>query len=100
MWFKYLRKNYISRLTFRQYPFIVTNTYKLIDSCHIEMDFKIDKNKKIFSSTKEDDRILLQKLTADGFAFRYGKNKIAAERVTKELKIIEMNLLSLLIVTS
>ncbi len=74
---------------FRQYPFIVTNTYKLIDSCHIEMDFKTDKNKKIFSSTKEDDRILLKKLTADGFAFRYGKNKIAAERVTKELKIID-----------
>jgi DNA polymerase III alpha subunit len=74
---------------FREYPFIVTNTYKLIDSCNIEMDFKTDKNKKIFSSTKEDDRILLQKLTADGFAFRYGKNKIAAERVTKELKIID-----------
>jgi DNA-directed DNA polymerase III PolC len=74
---------------FRQYPFIVTNTYKLIDSCHIEMDFKTDKNKKIFSSTKEDDRILLKKLTADGFAFRYGKNKIAADRVTKELKIID-----------
>jgi DNA polymerase III alpha subunit len=74
---------------FRQYPFIVTNTYKLIDSCHIEMDFKTDKNKKIFSSTKEDDRILLKKLTADGFAFRYGKNKIATERVTKELKIID-----------
>lgn len=74
---------------FRQYPFIVTNTYKLIDSCSIEMDFKTDKNKKIFSSTKEDDRGLLQKLTADGFAFRYGKNKIAAERVTKELKIID-----------
>jgi DNA polymerase III alpha subunit len=74
---------------FRQYPFIVTNTYKLIDSCHIEMDFKIDKNKKIFSSTKEDDRVLLKKLTADGFAFRYGKNKIATETVTKELKIID-----------
>jgi len=74
---------------FRQYPFIVTNTYKLIDSCHIEIDFKTDKNKKIFSSTKEDDRILLKKLTADGFSFRYGKNKIAAERVTKELKIID-----------
>lgn len=73
---------------FRQYPFIVTNTYKLMDCCHIEMDFKTDKNKKIFSSTKEDDRILLMKLTADGFAFRYGKNKVAAERVTKELKII------------
>ncbi|NNV57275.1 DNA polymerase III subunit alpha [Limnovirga soli] len=74
---------------FRQYPFIVTNTYKLMDNCSIEMDFKTDKNKKIFSSTKEDDRILLKKLTADGFAFRYGKNKLAAERVAKELKIID-----------
>ena len=74
---------------FRQYPFIVTNTYKLMDSCTIEMDFKTDKNKKTFSSTKEDDRILLKKLTADGFAFRYGKNKIAVERVSKELKIID-----------
>ena len=75
---------------FRQYPFIVTNTYKLIDSCSIEMDFKTDKNKKTFSSTKEDDRILLKKLAADGFQFRYGKNnKVAAERVTKELKIID-----------
>ncbi len=74
---------------FRQYPFIVTNTYKLMDNCSIEMDFKTDKNKKIFSSTKEDDRILLKKLTADGFAFRYGENKLAAERVAKELKIID-----------
>jgi DNA polymerase III alpha subunit len=75
---------------FRQYPFIVTNTYKLMDSCHIEMDFRTDKNKKTFSSTKEDDRILLKKLAADGFQFRYEKNnKIAAERVTKELKIID-----------
>jgi DNA polymerase-3 subunit alpha len=74
---------------FRQYPFIVTNTYKLMESCNIEMDFKKDKNKKNFSATKEDDRVLLKKLAADGFQFRYGKNKVAAERVTKELKIID-----------
>jgi DNA polymerase III alpha subunit len=75
---------------FHQYPFMVTNTYLLMDACTIEMDFTTDKNKKNFSSTKEDDRILLKKLTADGFQFRYEKtNSIAAERVTKELKIID-----------
>lgn len=73
---------------FRQYPFMVTNTYKLMDACTIEIEFHKDKNKKTFSATPEDDKILLQKLTQDGFQFRYGNNKKARERVTKELKII------------
>lgn len=75
---------------FQDYPFIITNTFKLIDSCNIEMDFRHDKNKETFSSTKEDDRILLAKLAQDGFQFRYGKkNKAAAQRLQKELKIID-----------
>jgi DNA-directed DNA polymerase III PolC len=74
---------------FRQFPSIVTNTYKLLDGCHIEMDFKTDKNKKCFSASAEDDRILLEKLAIDGLIARYGrKNKAAWERLYKELKII------------
>jgi len=74
---------------FRQYPSIVTNTYKLLDSCTIEMDFRTDKNKKCFSASAEDDRILLEKLATDGLIARYGKkNKAAWERMYKELKII------------
>jgi DNA polymerase-3 subunit alpha len=73
---------------FKQYPSIVTNTYKLIDSCNITMDFHTDKNKKTFSYSKEDDRKLLEKLAMDGLAYRYGKNKEARARVEKELKII------------
>lgn len=30
----------------RGYPFLVTNTYKLMDSCHIQMEFFADKNKR------------------------------------------------------
>src|SRR5690606_29052310 len=75
---------------FRDYPFIITNTYKLIDACNIEMDFHSDKNKRSFSASAEDDRILLHKLATDGFVTRYGrKNKAAAERLKKELKIID-----------
>ena len=74
---------------FKAYPFMVTNTYRLMDSCNIEMDFHVDKNKKTYGGNEEDDRILLEKLATDGFLSRYSKrNKIAAERLKKELKII------------
>ncbi len=37
----------------------------------------------------DDDRVLLEKLATDGFTARYGKkNKVAEERLKKELKII------------
>ncbi len=75
---------------FKQYPFIITNTYRLMDVCGIHMDFKVDKNKKIFSASKKDDADLLRKLALEGFQSRYGKkNRKAKERVEKELEIID-----------
>jgi DNA-directed DNA polymerase III PolC len=74
---------------FKQHPFMVTNTYKLMEACEVSLDFSTDKNKKSYSASEEDDRVLLHKLAYDGFAKRYGKkNKIALERLEKELKII------------
>jgi DNA polymerase-3 subunit alpha len=37
---------------FRQYPFIITNTYRLLDACSITMRFGEDKNKKIYSASR------------------------------------------------
>ena len=74
---------------FRQYPAIITNTYRLIDACSITMDFGVDKNKQLFSASREDDRVLLEKLARDGFRFRYGANKKVKERFNKELRIID-----------
>lgn len=74
---------------FQRYPLLIVNTYKLIDACEITMKFGEDKNKKVFSATPEDDRILLEKLARDGFLLRYGANKKAAERMTRELRIID-----------
>jgi len=71
------------------YPFLVTNTYKLMDECSIEMDFGKDKTKWTYGGTKEDDRIFLEKLAQEGLKKRFGtKNKVAEERLKKELKII------------
>lgn len=75
--------------TFKQYPSLVTNTYKLLDACSIEMDFTVDKNKSVYGGSKQDDFILLEKLARAGLYRRYGrKNKIAISRLEKELKVI------------
>jgi DNA-directed DNA polymerase III PolC len=74
---------------YQQYPFMIANTYRLMDSCKIEMDFKKDKTRKTYSGSLDGDRILLEKLALDGLPARYGKNnKTALARVQKELKII------------
>lgn len=75
---------------FNQYPFIIMNTHRVAEQCSIEMDFGTDKNKKTMSATRQDDKILLSKLAHDGLEYRYGKkNRVAKERLLKELSIID-----------
>ncbi len=83
--------------SFKQYPALVTNTLQLIEACNINIELHKDKNKEIFSASKEDDRKLLEKLALDGMVQRYGKYPVMrkgpgctdpGERVRKELRII------------
>jgi DNA polymerase III alpha subunit len=75
---------------FQQYPFMIANTYKLMDVCKIEMEFHKDKTRKTYSGSLQGDKILLEKLAMDGLPARYGKrNKVALQRLQKELKIID-----------
>ncbi|PZX59624.1 DNA polymerase-3 subunit alpha [Algoriphagus ratkowskyi] len=74
---------------FRNFPGMISNTLQLIDSCEIKTELNTDKNKKHYSASKEDDRILLEKLAIEGLQYRYGNNPIAKARVIKELKIID-----------
>ncbi len=75
---------------YADYPQVLIHTLALIDSCHIEMDFKQDKNRKYFSSGgAEGDRELLRKLALEGCEQRYGRHHPEAlKRVEKELKMI------------
>lgn len=74
---------------YRHYPFIITNTLTLMEECSISMEYHTDKNKKTYSATLADDKVLLEKLAMEGAMQRYGKkNKTAIERVKKELAII------------
>src|SRR5690606_27674204 len=59
------------------------------------------KNKKTFTTSRHDDKQLLRKYTMDGFSNRYqSTDKIALERVQKELEIIDrLNFSSYFLIT-
>jgi DNA polymerase-3 subunit alpha len=75
--------------SFEYYPDILRNTERMMADCHIEFDFHSIKNKKTFTGSLYDDKVLLEKLAMDGLEYRYGKkNKEAVARVRHELGLI------------
>ncbi len=71
-------------------PQVVRNTKALLDDCTFSFDFKTIKNKKTFTGSSYDDRLLLEKLAHDGLLYRYGKNnKEAISRIKHELEVID-----------
>jgi len=78
------------RQVFQNYPEIIRSTEKLMDSCNISFDFATVKNKKLFTESAYDDKLLLEKLALDGMVYRYGNdNQEAKNRIAHELKIID-----------
>lgn len=75
---------------FSGYPDIILNTDKLTEDCTLSFDFESQKNKKIFSASRHDDKLLLEKLAWDGMIYRYGReNEEAKRRIRHELEIID-----------
>jgi len=75
---------------FGEYPWLTKNTKKLLDDCDLQFDRKSLKNKKIYSASRYDDKLLLEKLAWDGMIYRYGKhNSEAKKRIKHELEIID-----------
>ncbi len=75
---------------FEDFPRLIKNTEKLLEDCSFTFDFKSIKNKKSYTGSIYDDKLLLEKLALDGMKYRYGsKNKTALGRVQKELDIID-----------
>ena len=75
---------------FKDYPFIIRNTEELMDNCFISFDYTTVKNKKTFTKSMNEDKLLLEKLAMNGMSGRYGiENKKALQRIRYELKIID-----------
>ncbi len=76
-------------VAFADFPEILQTTKKMIDDCSITFDFKSIKNKQCFTTSRYDDKLLLEKLALDGWKYRYGNNSEALKRVYHELAIID-----------
>ncbi len=75
---------------FSENQLIIENTRKLLDDCDLQFDLESLKNKKIYSASRYDDKLLLEKLAWDGMVYRYGRNNNEAKkRVGHELEIID-----------
>ena len=86
---------------YKDFPKLIANTNRLLQQCSFDFDFKEVKNKKTFTGNRYDDKRLLFKYTMDGFGRRYDMtDKIAKERVEKELEIIDnLNFSSYFLIT-
>jgi DNA-directed DNA polymerase III PolC len=76
-------------IDFADFPEILYTTKKLLEDCSIDFDFTTSKNKKTFTKSRYDDKLLLEKLALDGWKYRYGNDPKALERVEHELGIID-----------
>ncbi|MEZ5071718.1 MAG: DNA polymerase III subunit alpha [Bacteroidales bacterium] len=77
------------RCAYEDLPHILHNTRQLLDGCRMDFDFRSVKNKKTFTGTPHDDKVLLEKLAMEGMEYRYGRhNKEALRRIRHELEII------------
>ena len=75
---------------FEMWPQVISNTRRLLSECSMVIDFDTPKNKKIYSASRYDDKLLLEKLAWDGMKYRYGtNNKVAEERIRHELEVID-----------
>ncbi|WP_316809436.1 DNA polymerase III subunit alpha [Pedobacter agri] len=83
--------------SFDRFPFIIENTQRLMDHCDLSVYFESGPqptSKNRFSYSKEGaafDQKLLRRIAYKGLVYRYGPdNKVAQERMEKELRIIEL----------
>ncbi len=82
--------NDLFKIAYEDCPEIFENTRRILDLCCIDFDFSTVKNKRIFSGSRYDDKLLLEKLAYDGMIYRYGtNNREAGKRVHHELEVID-----------
>ncbi len=60
------------RCAYDEYPAIRQNSERLLKDCWMDFDFTTVKNKKTFTGTRHDDKVLLEKLAMEGMEYRYG----------------------------
>lgn len=74
---------------FEQYPEIIDNTRRILESCEVDFKEGYDNNRKTFTGNKDDDHTLLRQIALEGCIRRFGADDhLARERTLKELDVI------------
>ncbi len=75
---------------YERIPGIIHNTHAIARSCSFDFDPKTAKNKKTFTGSYYEDKMLLETLAKGGFRDRYSlSDKVAWDRLISELEIID-----------
>ena len=70
-------------------PELIINAEAILAQCHVEFEFNVSKNKRLFTNSEEEDKQLLIKLATDGLAYRYPTPEPKVQvRFDSELKTI------------
>jgi error-prone DNA polymerase len=78
------------RIAYDEHTYLLRNTQKILDSCGIAFDYCTVKNKQLYSGSRYDDKLLLEKLAYEGMKYRYGlNNPEALRRIKHELEVID-----------
>lgn len=78
------------RIAYDDHQYILRNTKKILDSFEIDFDYTTVKNKQVYSGSRYDDKLLLEKLAYEGMIYRYGNNNTEARRrIDHELNVID-----------
>lgn len=75
---------------FCNYPGIIENTKKILSACSVEFEFGTNKNRQLFTHSKQADYQLLRKECEKGLKYRFGNpSEKVVRRMEKELKMID-----------
>ncbi len=78
---------------FSEYPFILENTERLLNSCSIHFDFskkREPQNLRTYTGSQEEDEKMIERLCQEGLPYRYeDPQKEIYDRLEKELQLIK-----------
>ncbi|WP_421977892.1 DNA polymerase III subunit alpha [Roseivirga seohaensis] len=78
---------------YRDHPYVVTNTEKLLGECSIHFDFEgenLNKNQRTYCGSPEADYQMLERLCKEGFDYRYPQpTQKILDRIQTELEVIK-----------
>lgn len=79
-----------AKTAFTHEPILLENAEEILRQCSFDLNLNVTRNKKVFTSSRYDDKLLLEKLTFDGFPLRYpGEPEHVRKRINKELEAID-----------